>query len=134
MIHGLNPQKIQKLARDLNSPQIAVRFLSDFLAMLPQRLERIQTAISAQDDEDAMDAVLSLSITAAMTGAADTEACCLALQASIRNLDFTLARSQATTLAGLVEHLRRSTPALLAHARHTLGLGDDVEASGRAAA
>lgn len=126
MIHGLNPQKIQDLGRDLNSPHIAVRFLSDFLGMLPQRLERIQTAVFAHDDETAMDAVLSLSITAAMTGAVDTEACCLALQGSIRNLDFSLARSQTATLAEVVAKLQDAAPALLARARRELGLDGDV--------
>lgn len=126
MIHGLNPQKIQDLSRDLNSPQIAVRFLSDFLGLLPQRLERIQAAVSAHDYEDAMDAVLSLTITAAMTGAADTEACCIALQGSIRNLDFGLARSQTATLAEIVTTLHDAAPALLARARRELGLDGDV--------
>ena len=126
MIHGLNTQKIQDLSRDLNSPDIAVRFLSDFLAMLPERLERIQAAVAACDDETAMDAVLSLTITAAMTGAVDTGACCHALQSSIRNVDFTLAHSQVATLADIVTTLQDAAPALLAQASNTLALDEDV--------
>ncbi|MEW1804946.1 hypothetical protein [Pseudarthrobacter sp. NPDC080039] len=68
MINGLDLQKIHDLGRDLNSSHVAVRFLSNFLGMLPQRLARIQSAVAAYDDETAMDALISLTITAAMTG------------------------------------------------------------------
>ncbi|MDP9887668.1 hypothetical protein [Pseudarthrobacter enclensis] len=47
MINGLYLQKIHDLGRDLNSPHIAVRFLSNFLGMLPHRLVRIQSAVAA---------------------------------------------------------------------------------------
>lgn len=106
MIDGVNPQVIQILGRDLDSPRTALRFLTDFLAMLPQRFTRIQSAVAAQDREAAMDAVLSLKITAAMTGAVETEAGCLALQASIKNGDFALAQVQARQLGDIVARLK----------------------------
>jgi HPt (histidine-containing phosphotransfer) domain-containing protein len=129
---SLNPQKIQDLGRDL-SPRIAIRFLSDFLGMLPQRLERIQSAVADHDDETAMDAVLSLTITAAMTGAMDTESCCLTLQASIRNLDFNLANDQVANLAELVGRLQRAAPELLDHAKRALGVDEDFASACAAA-
>ncbi|GGH91122.1 Hpt domain-containing protein [Arthrobacter liuii] len=108
MIDGVDPQIIQDLGRELNSPQLALRFLTDFLAMLPPRFTRIQTAVAAQDREDAMDAVLSLKITAAMTGASEIEASCLALQASIKNEDFAVAQVQTRQLGDIVARLNQA--------------------------
>lgn len=134
MLAGLNPQKIQTLGQDLDSPHIAVRFLSDFLDMLPKRLQSIRAAVAEQDDKSAMDAVLSLTITASMTGAVDTEACCLRLQSAVRNQDFGIAHDQVEMLAELVERLHRAAPMLLANARDALGLGEDLTAYECAAA
>lgn len=108
MIDGVNPQVIQDLGRELNSPHLALRFLTDFLAMLPQRFTRIQCAVAAQDREDAMDAVLSLKITAAMTGASETEAGCLALQASVKNEDFAVAQVLTRQLGDIVARLNQA--------------------------
>jgi len=134
MINGLDLQKIHDLGRDLNSPHVAVRFLSNFLGMLPQRLARIQSAVAAYDDETAMDALLSLTITAAMTGAAETESCCLALQDSVRKRDFALARGQVVALAEVVARLQSVAPLLLAQAARALGLGGKFAVPGCAAA
>lgn len=109
MIDGVDPQIIQDLGRELNSPQLALRFLTDFLALLPLRFTRIQSAVAAQDREDAMDAVLSLKITAAMTGAAETEARCVALQASIKNEDFAVAQVQTRQLGDVVARLSQAS-------------------------
>lgn len=125
MIDGVNPQIIENLGRDVDSPRIALRFLTDFLTMLPQRFTRIQSAVAAQDREDAMDAVLSLKITAAMTGAAETEAGCLALQASIRNEDFALAQVQTQQLGDIVARLNHAAQPFYC-AQGSFGPGADL--------
>jgi HPt (histidine-containing phosphotransfer) domain-containing protein len=133
MPEALNLQKIHQLARDLDNPGIAFRFLGDYLSLLPQRLERILTALADEDGEAAMDSVLSLKITSAMIGAHEPDNTCRALEASLKNGDFKLARVLSRTLVDTVAALTDLSPELLRSAQCALGLGEEA-AGGRAAA
>lgn len=118
-----DPWKLRELADCFDTPDIALRFLGDYLSMLPNRLTRILIALGERDAPAAMDAVLSLKIASSMNGALMTEACCLALQTSLKNQDFEVARAQAWPLSDSVAVLNDQAPTVLEQARSALGLG-----------
>lgn len=123
--HGWPPaalilQAARNLADETGSSRIALQFLSDYLDMLPARLQRILRGLQASDVETSMDAILSLKIASAMAGAFDVEACCHGIEALIRREQFPMARENALALAINVLCLVNRTPALLAGAEDSL--------------
>lgn len=62
------------LAEDMGDPGCALDFLGDYLRMLPRRMARIIGHLRDQDSEAAMDAVLSLRVSSAMTGVQEADA------------------------------------------------------------
>lgn len=80
----LDLSRIRTLAQDLGTPVPALRFLNDYISMLPGRIHRIRTALQDQDPKTSMDALLSLKVTSAMAGALETEAHCRAIETLIR--------------------------------------------------
>ncbi|VXB77250.1 Hpt domain-containing protein [Arthrobacter sp. 9AX] len=116
---ALSLQPIQTLADETDSG-IALQFLSDYLEMLPARLQRIFTGLNGRDIEASLDAILSLKIASAMAGAFDTEAYCRGIEALVRAGQFPQALERAQGLAANVLCLISSTPAVLASARDGL--------------
>lgn len=80
--------RIQCLADELGDPKPAMRFLAKYLAMLPQRVERIVHACEEQDEAETTTALLSLKISSAMVGALETEHQCRAIESMIRGNHF----------------------------------------------
>ncbi|PTT68511.1 Hpt domain-containing protein [Arthrobacter sp. HMWF013] len=60
-------------------------FVQDFLAQLPARIRRVSQALTAGDDDDAMDAVLSLRTSTQMVGAERLSGLSRDLEHSLRN-------------------------------------------------
>ncbi len=113
----LEPVSIRLIAEELEDPEYALSFLESYLSLLPYRIQRIQTALSDQDVEAAMDAVLSLKITSSMTGALDAEAGCRTIEWLIRAGRFTAASVTAQSLTTHVQALITAGPRLLLEAR-----------------
>ena len=123
--HGWPPaalilQAARNLADETGSSRIALQFLSDYLDMLPARLQRILLGLQASDVETSMDAILSLKIASAMAGAFDVEACCHGIEALIRREQFPTAREDALALTINALCLIKRTPGLLAGAQDAL--------------
>lgn len=74
MIPALDATAFEQLAEDLESHAIASEFLVTFDALLADRIQRIEHALEAQDEEEITTALLSLQASAAMAGAAQLEA------------------------------------------------------------
>jgi HPt (histidine-containing phosphotransfer) domain-containing protein len=112
---------VESIADETGSPNIALQFLSDYLEMLPGRLQRILQGLHGSDVETSLDAILSLKTASAMAGAFETETCCHGLEALVRGEQFHLALYDAQALTVNVLCLFNSTHALLAGARDALG-------------
>ncbi len=80
----LDLRRLRSLADELGSPEPALRFLDKYLAMLPQRVERIVHAVDVHDAKETTTALLSLKISSAMVGAVETEHQCRAIELMIR--------------------------------------------------
>lgn len=58
---------------DAVTPEVAERYASDYLRLLPARVGRIVHALHVQDWDTAMDAALSLKVSSSMIGAVTME-------------------------------------------------------------
>ncbi|MHC6594245.1 Hpt domain-containing protein [Arthrobacter sp. C152] len=112
-----NPQPIRTLALHVASTAIAYRFLTDYFDMLPGRAQRLLAALRDEDDEAAMDALLSLKTASAMTGAVDLESRCMAIQTLIAAGLLELARAEAQGLSTAAAGLAAQAAAILEAAR-----------------
>ncbi|RAM37302.1 Hpt domain-containing protein [Arthrobacter globiformis] len=117
---GLDMSWVRSLTAELGTAEPALRFLAEYLEMLPARIARIQATMDDRDAEACEDAVLSLRVTSSMAGAVDVEAECLAIESSIREGDFHSAQEAAAGMHATVQQLREAGPGLLAHARTAL--------------
>lgn len=66
----LDTDALGRLADQLGDPEILCGFIRRYESMLGQRVDRLHHALTAQDHEDWMDAILSLKTSSAMVGAA----------------------------------------------------------------
>lgn len=115
----LDSAPIRKLAEDL-SAEAALRFVDDYLGMLPGRWKRILRAVDQEDAKVALDALLSLRVTSSMSGALDTAASCRELESLVRAGHFPQARAEATRLSTELHYLQDAAPDLLQRARDEL--------------
>jgi hypothetical protein len=63
-----------ELAEDVGSVAIASDFMTSFASLLPGRIRRIEKALTDQDREEALTALLSLHASATMAGATQLQA------------------------------------------------------------
>jgi hypothetical protein len=108
-----DPQAIHTLARNLGNNALALRFLSDYLALLPRRKIRIIDAIRDDDPETAMDAILSLKIASSMVGAHDAEDRSLVLQSLVAKGHLEQSRPEAMALGAAIDALVIEGPGIL---------------------
>lgn len=109
-----DPEVVKALASNLGNKALAWCFLGDYSNLLPERRQRIIHAIHAHDDEEAaMDAILSLKITSAMVGAHDAEDRCKLLQSLVAGGNLECAGPQAVALDISVETLIAQLPRIL---------------------
>jgi HPt (histidine-containing phosphotransfer) domain-containing protein len=118
---GLDLGRLQSLAEELGNPAPALRFLSKYLAMLPQRVDRIVHAVDEHDAEETTTALLSLRISSAMVGAVETEHQCRAMESMIREDHFDDAAHALPTLRQTTDRCVASRTDLIraAHTRLT---------------
>ena len=116
----LHFDRVRELAAQLDSPADTLKFLETYLAMLPDRLERILRGIIDCDQEASHEAVLSLKVASAMSGAINAELCCLELEPLVRGNQFGLALKSARRLSTEVSALYETAPAILAEAHRDL--------------
>lgn len=67
--HVLDDAALARLGEQLGDPDVLRRFLGRYLAMLEGRIDRLEQALAAADQDDWMDAVLSLKTSSSMAGA-----------------------------------------------------------------
>lgn len=65
----LDTEALDRLGEQLGDTDIFCGFICRYVAMLGQRIQRLERALSAQDHEGWMDAVLSLKTSSALAGA-----------------------------------------------------------------
>lgn len=65
----LDTEALSRLGEELGDTDALCGFLHRYIAMLDQRVDRLERALSAQDYEGWMDAVLSLKTSSALAGA-----------------------------------------------------------------
>lgn len=65
----LDDDALHRLGEQLGSADVLCGFLRRYLALLDQRIARLEHALDCSDQEDWMDAVLSLKTSSAMAGA-----------------------------------------------------------------
>lgn len=95
-------------------------FVQNFIALLPERLERIRQALTTGDTRGSMDAVLSLKTSSQMVGAEQLACLAMALEQDLRqdaryvDTAIALPRLAAAHFRGLVMCSQRTTYALQA--------------------
>jgi hypothetical protein len=70
----LDPDVVRQLGEELRDPRAAAGVAEEFVSLLAGRTRRLQAAVSGRRDEEALDRVLSLKVTAAMVGARSLQA------------------------------------------------------------
>lgn len=65
----LDTDALRRLGEELGDADMLCGFIRRYVAMLDERIERLERALAAQDHEDWMDAVLSLKTSSALAGA-----------------------------------------------------------------
>jgi len=69
----LDPRVVHDLGRELGDERAATRIVARFLSLLPSRAQRLGRSVRARDPVAALDAVLSLKVSAAMVGGRSLE-------------------------------------------------------------
>ena len=79
---------LEELEDELAGSGLAQRFARDYAAMWDVRLARLGTAVDSQDEDSALDAVISLKISSAMVGGVRLAKLAELLEGLIRQGDF----------------------------------------------
>ena len=74
MIVPFDDEAFARLADDLDSPDLAVDFLTSFTALLDTRIRRIEQSLRDRNREELITALLSLRSSSAMVGACQLHA------------------------------------------------------------
>lgn len=95
-----DPSTLHLLVEDARERPFVLELAGTFRRMLGARVGRVVSAVLAYDldAEDAMDAVLSLKVSATMTGAHEIAELATFLEADLRRGDLPSARSRAMLL------------------------------------
>jgi HPt (histidine-containing phosphotransfer) domain-containing protein len=118
--------RIQSLADELGNPRPALRFLSKYLSMLPQRVDRIVHALDEGDASETTTALLSLKISSAMVGAVETEHQCRAMESMIRENHFEDASQALPALQQTTDRCLASRSNLIRAAHASLNRHDGL--------
>lgn len=99
----LDAGRLRVLAEETGQ-QVAQAFLEDYVQLLPARVARIVSTLDGEDLKSAIDAVVSLKVTSAMTGALRLEAYARDLQ---RQLELCGRADSSAVNAELLTHVER---------------------------
>lgn len=116
----LDLDRLQDLAEELGSPDPALRFLTKYLSMLPERVKRISAAVEQGDSAETTISVLSLKVASSMAGAAETQAQCQAIETLIKEDLFDDAKGALTTLRHVTDACTASQHSIVAAAHASL--------------
>lgn len=93
-----DPSTLHLLVDDVRERPFVLELVSTFRRMLDARVDRVVSAVLAPDPDEAMDAVLSLKVSATMTGARELAELASHIEVVLRVPDLPAARSQALML------------------------------------
>lgn len=93
-----------RVLAEQTSQQMAQSFLENYVQLLPTRVAKIVSTLDGEDLEPALDAVVSLKVTSAMTGALRLEAYTCDLQ---RQLELCGRADSSSVNAELLTHIAR---------------------------
>lgn len=114
----LDPAVLERLRSELDDDEGWSLFLSNFLAHLPRRIEKLRGGLAHADYEVSMDAVLSLKISCQMVGAERLAGLALQLQGFLGEL----ARPEQVTTEWLhLFEMFEDIAVLAAHTGRVLG-------------
>ena len=82
-----DPSAVAALTGDVGDDAFAPVFVGKFRALLPERVRRIAITLGSDDVDDALDAVLSLKVSACAVGAGELCRIGRTLEAHLRHLD-----------------------------------------------
>ncbi|MCW2815834.1 MAG: Hpt domain protein [Nocardioides sp.] len=111
-----DPSTLLQLVDDPRERPFVIELAGTFRRMLPARVGRVVTAVVASDAEASMDAVLSLRVSATMTGATEVAELATFIEADLRKGDLPSARSQALLLPAVAERADAAIGSYLARA------------------
>lgn len=93
-----DPTTLHQLVDDAHERPFVLELAGTFRKMLEHRVRRVVEAVLASDPDEAMDAILSLKVSATMTGMRELAELASFIEADLRLLDLPSARSQALML------------------------------------
>lgn len=109
-----DPSTLHQLVDDASERSFVLELASTFRRMLQPRVDRVVAAVLASDPDESMDAVLSLKVSATMTGARELAELASYIEADLRSLDLPAARSQALMLPAAAHRAEAAIDAYLA--------------------
>ncbi len=120
-IHGagaavFDPNAVAQLTGDAGDAAFAPVFVDKFRSLLPQRVRRIAICLGNDDLDDALDAVLSLKVSACLIGAGELCLMGRTIEAHLRRLDLGRARLVASDLRAAADRADAAFGAYLATA------------------
>ncbi len=109
-----DPSAVAALTGDVGDDAFAPVFVGKFRALLPERVRRIAITLGSDDVDDALDAVLSLKVSACAVGAGELCRIGRTLEAHLRHLDLAQARLVAVDLTAAADRADAALGAYLA--------------------
>ena len=109
-----DPSAVAALTGDVGDDAFAPVFVGKFRALLPERVRRIAITLGSDDVDDALDAVLSLKVSACAVGAGELCRIGRTLEAHLRHLDLARARLVAVDLTAAADRADAALGAYLA--------------------
>lgn len=109
-----DPTAVHSLTGHADDLAFAAVFVTRYRGLLPERVRRIATALTAAEVDDVMDAVLSLKVSSATVGTLELAGLAAAIERMVRAGDLVAARVAVRTLARAAERADRALGAFLA--------------------
>lgn len=114
-----DPSTLHQLVDNAAERPFVLELAATFRRMLQPRVERVVAAVLASDADEAMDAVLSLKVSATMTGAGELAELAAYIESDLRSLDLPSARAQALMLTSAAHRAEAAIDAYLARTTTT---------------
>jgi HPt (histidine-containing phosphotransfer) domain-containing protein len=93
-----DPSTLHQLVDDPSGRCFVLELAGTFRRMLETRVDRVVSSILVPDHDESMDAVLSLKVSATMTGARELAELASSIETDLRHVDLPAARSRALML------------------------------------
>jgi HPt (histidine-containing phosphotransfer) domain-containing protein len=93
-----DPHALSRIASDTDSDVFVLDLVRTYRRLLAARVERVFAGLASGDVDETMDAVLSLRVSSAMTGAVDLAGLAQRIEDDVRRGDLAHARQEASAL------------------------------------